>query len=112
METAAGLVKLKSDAKQTVYNWRKTLQERREEVIATLRDEGVKIESYFEVKIADEDYLLWYMRAESVEKAWEIALKSQHDIDAFHFQVFEDITAPGGKIFATPILDLYDDQCD
>ena len=85
METAAGLIKLRPNSKKTVNNWKKVLQERRDKVIATLRDEGVKVESWFEVQIAGEYYLLWYMCAESIEKVWEMAMKSEHDIDAYHF---------------------------
>ena len=59
METAAGLIKLKPNSKTTVDNWRKALRERRDEAIATLRDEGVQVESWFELQIAGEDYLLW-----------------------------------------------------
>jgi hypothetical protein len=106
METAAGLIKLKPETKVTVEDWKATLRERADETIATLKDEGVTIESWFEVEISGESYLLWYMRAESISKVWEIAMKSKHDIDAYHFKVMADITAPDGEIQAIPILDL------
>lgn len=107
MEAAAGLIKLKPNSEATVANWKTVLQARKEEALATLRDEGVQVESWFEVDIAGEQYLLWYMRAESIAQAWQVAMASKHDIDAYHFQVMADITAPDGEITAKPILDFH-----
>lgn len=67
METAAGLIKLKPETEATIENWKAALQERAEEAIATLKDEGVEIESWFALEINGENYLLWYMRAESIK---------------------------------------------
>lgn len=106
METAAGLIKLKSETKSIVEDWKATLRERADEVIATLKNEGVEIESWFEVEINSESFLLWYMRAESIAKVWEVAMKSKHDIDAYHFKVMEEITALNGEVQAKPILDF------
>lgn len=110
METAAGLIKLKSQTKAKVDDWKATLLERADEAIATLKDEGVEIESWFEIEINGENYLLWYMRAESISKAWGVAMKSKHDIDAYHFKVMAHISAPNGEIQAKPILDFCNEK--
>lgn len=107
METAAGLIKLKPDSSDIVGEWRTTLETRRAEALQTLRDEGVSIESWFHVEIEGEPYLLWYMRAESIQRVWEIAEKSKHDIDAYHFKVMSQISHSHTE--TTPLLDLSTD---
>ena len=106
METAAGLIKLKPNSNEKVDDWKTMLKTRRKEALDTLRDEGVQVESWFEVEIAGDHYLLWYMRAESIKEVWKVAMASKHNIDAYHFQVMSDIMAPEGDITAIPILDF------
>jgi len=50
------------------------------------------------------------MRAESITTAWDVAMKSKHDIDAYHFRVMSDITAQNGEIQAKPVLDFYSEN--
>lgn len=104
MEIAAGLIKLKPNTTDRVTTWRRTIESRRAEALATLEDEGVAIESWFQIDIDGEPHLLWYMRAESLERVWQVAQKSTHDIDAFHFQTMSEITAK--QIQADAVLDL------
>ena len=104
MEAAAGLVKLKPDTKASVEDWCNTMKTRRDEALQTLRDEGVVVESWFQVEIEGAPYLLWYMRADSIERVWEIAAKSDHEIDAYHFEIMAEVTQ--SQISAIPILDL------
>lgn len=80
-------VRLKEGSLERVREWAKELNARREEVVATLRDEGVRIESVF----LDGDSLIYYMRAESIEQAREVYAHSTHAIDAYH-QRFKDET--------------------
>ena len=49
MQTAAGLNKLKPGSKDKVAHWKAALKHRADEAMATLKDEGVAIESWFEV---------------------------------------------------------------
>lgn len=80
-------VRLKADSLPRVRAWAKELNERRDEVLATLVDEGVRIESVF----LDGDTLIYYLRAESLEQAREVYAHSTHPIDAYH-QRFKDET--------------------
>ena len=80
-------VRLKEGSLQRVRAWAKELNERRDEVLATLVNEGVRIESVF----LDGDALIYYMRAESLEQAREVYAHSTHAIDAYH-QRFKDET--------------------
>ena len=80
-------VRLKEGSLGRVRDWAAELNARRDEVLATLRDEGVRIESVF----LDGDTLIYYMRAESIEQAREVYAHSTHAIDAYH-QRFKDET--------------------
>ena len=104
MEAAAGLIKLHPNTDELVEEWRDTLEARRAEALQTLLDEGVSVESWFQVEIAGEPYLLWYMRAKSIQQVWEIASQSNHDIDAYHFKIMSEVTQ--SHIEACPLLDM------
>ena len=108
MESAAGLVKINPGCEPLVDDWRSTIEQRCEEAIETLRGEGVVIESWFRIEIEGHPYLLWYMRAESIKRAWEIARQSSHEIDAFHFETMSKIAE--SQIEAVPLHDLYSDK--
>jgi len=80
-------VRLKEGSLDRVRAWAEELNARRDEVLATLRDEGVRIESVF----LDGDSLIYYLRAESIDEAREVYAHSTHAIDAYH-QRFKDET--------------------
>ncbi|NQY37864.1 MAG: hypothetical protein HRT37_23510 [Alteromonadaceae bacterium] len=106
MEIASGLIKLKPNSNEKVEKWRSTLSEHLDESLATLRDEGVEIESWFRVEIEGQEYLLWYMRAESIQRAFEVSQKLKHPIDKFHYELLAEITAENGNLIAKPLLNL------
>lgn len=107
METVAGLIKLKPGTEPTVRAWRETLEQRQDEALQTLRDEGIAIESWFQMEIGGEQYLLWYIRAESIARAREIAGRSTHAVDEYHFDVMSRIT--DRRIDASLLLHLTTD---
>ena len=83
-------VRLRPGSLDRVREWAAELNARRDEVLATLRDEGVRIESVF----LEGDTLVYYMRADSIERAREVYSRSTHAIDAYH-QRFKDETFDG-----------------
>ncbi len=87
METVCVKVRLKPGSLPRVQAWAAELNNRREEVMATLRDEGVVIESVF----LDGEELVYYMKARSVAHAQEVYARSQHAIDEYHRR-FKDET--------------------
>jgi hypothetical protein len=107
MDVTASVIELKPNAMDRVEAWAKTLNERTDEAIATLQDEGVIIESWFHFTLADKDYLLCYTRAESIAKAQAVVQTSPHAIDAYHKQFKKD-TWVGGKA-ARLLVDLAHD---
>ena len=80
-------VRLEPGSLQRVREWAAELNTRRDEVLATLRDEGIRVESVF----LDGETLVYYMKADSLDRAREVYARSQHAIDAYH-QRFKDET--------------------
>ena len=107
MESAAGLIKLRPGTSADLEEWRETLHERRDEVLQTLRDEGVALESWFQIEIAGEPYLLWFMHAKSIETAFETFMNSKHEIDRFHLEKMSRMAE--SQIEAVSLLDLKGD---
>jgi hypothetical protein len=105
MEIASGLIKLKPGSDSKVKEWHQTMTDRLDEALATLTHEGIEIESWFRVSIKGDDYLLWYMRGESIAKAFELAQTFKHPIDKYHFELMESITAENGVTIAQPFFD-------
>jgi YesN/AraC family two-component response regulator len=108
MEIASGLIKLKPGTEAKVEEWRSTIASRLDEAAATHQDEQVQIESWFTMEVGGEKYLLWYMRAKSIRRVFEVSQQLKHPIDKFHFELMEAITA--ANIFAKPLIDLTREQ--
>ena len=86
METVCVKVKLKPGSLEQVHEWAEELRSRADEVLATLRDEDVAVESVFLDSNEQGDFLIYYMRARSLSTAREAAERSSHPIDAYHAQ--------------------------
>ena len=86
METICLKVRLKPGSVERVRQWSAELRRRYDEVLATLRDEGVAIESVFLDQTGTDDFLVYYIKADSVEEAGQVARRSEHAIDAYHQQ--------------------------
>jgi hypothetical protein len=106
MEYASGLIKLKPDTEGKVDEWKNTISARLNEAAATLQDEEVQIESWFKVEIDGCKYLLWYLRAKSIKRVFEISMELKHPIDKFHYGLMAEITAENGNILAEPLIDM------
>ncbi len=90
METRCVLIKLKPNSRDRVREWANTLNARKDEALATLRDEGVIVESAFLYRREDGDFLVYYMKAENLQKAEKVAKESRHAIDSYHKQFKRD----------------------
>lgn len=101
-------IALRPGSLQLVREWSRALNDdRRNEALAAMEREGVTVESYFLDRRPEGDYLIAYMRAESVTRASELASNSQLDIDLYHNQVKE--TAWGERAVLEPLVDLVTD---
>jgi hypothetical protein len=86
METVCTKVRLKPGSLDRVREWATELRTRSDEVLATLRDEGVMIESVFLDSDEQGDLLVYYMKARSLEEAHAVFQSSPHPIDSYHQQ--------------------------
>lgn len=77
-------VRLKPGSLARVEEWARTLRERREEALETLRLEGVTVESVFLEHAPDGDHLIYYMRAQDLERAYRVGRELAHDIQRYH----------------------------
>lgn len=95
-ETRCVKVKLKPNSLEKVRTWAKTINKRKDEALATLRDEGVVLECAFLDQTSEGDFLIYVMRAKSFEKVKDSIKKSTHSIDKYH-QNFKAETYEDGK---------------
>jgi hypothetical protein len=95
-ETRCVKIKLKPDSLEKVRAWAKTITERKDEALSTLRDESVIFETVFLDQSEEGDFLIYLMKAESFARAKEAVEKSVHSIDQYH-QTFKRETWEGGK---------------
>jgi hypothetical protein len=90
MDTACVKVRLKPGSLDRVRAWAAELNRRSDEVLATLLDEQVVVESVFLDQTAEGDFLIYYLKAGNLEEAAHAAQQSQHAIDAYHQQFKHD----------------------
>lgn len=83
-EAICAKVRLKPGSLEQVRAWAHEINKRRTEALETLVAEGVWIESVFLDSGADGDFLVYYMRTDSLEQAMRAAEKSTAAIDALH----------------------------
>ena len=81
-EVVCHRVKLRPGSLKRVREWSHIICERREEALATLRDEGVTIESAFLEETAGGPYFIYYMRGPRLKLG--AAASSSHSIDEYH----------------------------
>jgi hypothetical protein len=95
-ETRYVKIKLKPNSLEKVSKWAKMINERKDEALVTLRDEGVILECAFLDETSEGDFLIYIMKAESFERANKVSERSTHSIDKYH-QNFKGETFEDGK---------------
>jgi Family of unknown function (DUF6176) len=90
METRCIKIRLRDDSEPRVLEWAAELNRRREEVLDTLRAEGVVFETAFLDHQADGVYLIYIMRSDNFESAHSIAARSVSPIDQYHLSFKTD----------------------
>ena len=106
MDVTACLIKLKENSGDRVSEWASSINRRRDEALATLRAEGVEVESWFRLSLNGENYLLCYMRSANTERAQQIAKVSLREIDAYHQQFKRDLWVRGSVTELQLLVDL------
>lgn len=91
MEIICSRIQLKPDSVARVREWAATLSSRPDEVLETLRNEGIYLECAFLDQRADGDWLVYVIKAEDIAKAWEAYGKSTLPIDEYHRSVMAEV---------------------
>jgi hypothetical protein len=86
VKTKCVKIRLHPNCVERAREWAREVNRRSDEALATLYDEEVFIESAFLDSSTEGDFLIYYMRARSFERAHEVLSQSSHPIDAYHEQ--------------------------
>jgi hypothetical protein len=106
MDVSARLIELRPGSDERVRDWAEFLRQHRDEATATLRAEGVSVESWFDVTLDGKRYLLCYIRAASVSAAEAAAAQAENPVDAYHRQFKADAWVRGGGADGRLLIDL------
>jgi hypothetical protein len=90
VDTVCLKIPLKPGSLERVREWATELRAKRDEVLATLRAEGVLVESVLLDSNDEGDFLIYYMKAKSMQAAREAVRRSVHPIDTYHQQFKTD----------------------
>jgi hypothetical protein len=96
--------KLKKGSISGVREWFETLKSRYNETVQTLENEGIIVESVFLDRIGEDDFLIYYMRADDIDKAIEIYNKSTAAIDIYHKENWRKFSEE--RVALEPLLDI------
>jgi len=86
MELSASLIELKPGTADLVEDWKEFIEKNVNLALDSIRAEGVEVESWFLIQLEGKDYLLCYMRANSMEKAVSAGNHSTNPVDTYHRQ--------------------------
>lgn len=104
MKTTCIKTKINGDDLEGIRLWFKTLKSRIDETMETLENEGVKIESVFIDKQGSDFFLIHYMKADDINKAYEVFEKSNSPIDIYFKDCWKRYCK--GRIILEELLDL------
>lgn len=106
MDVKARLIRLKPDTDALVAGWQERILQLKEQAIESIRNQGIEVESWFQVQIAGEHYLLAYIRSQDVERAQTIGAQSSLAVDAVQRQFKRDTWDREGMIDCELLVDL------
>ncbi len=92
-EVQCAKVRLRPGTTERVISFLKNLNNRSDETQAALAREGVLLESLFLERTAEADYLIFYMRAENLAAATQVAQTSTHPFDVETWQLIQETWA-------------------
>ena len=104
MPVQCARLRLKPGSLARVQEWAAELTRRRDEVLATLRDETVRVESAFLESGPEGDFLIYYMRVDDLETSRRAVETSTHPIDAYHREVMNEVV--DSRQMLTPLVDF------
>lgn len=90
MQTFVKKYKVKKDFLEVIREWSRTLNSRKDEVLKTLEQEGVFIETAFLDKQGDDFYLIYFIKCTNLDNALKVFAASDAAIDSYHRKVMSD----------------------
>jgi L-rhamnose mutarotase len=91
LKTGCVKIKIKDGTILKVYEWKEYLNTHKNEVLESLRQEGVFVESVFLDKQGDNNYLIYYMKFKDQKEAQTAFAKSDLNIDKYHAQFKKEV---------------------
>ena len=104
MEIIARLIELKPNSAERVQAWAEHINAHRADALASLKAEG--IESWFSLSLDGKEYLLCYMRADSMDRSQQVAANSENPVGAYHQQFKVDTWVRGAGAVGQLLVDL------
>ena len=74
-----------------LIEWMSEVRDREDEVVKTFQSEGIQTEAAFLEHGDDGDYLIYFMEADDLNKAYESFSESSHEIDKEHKRVMDEV---------------------
>jgi len=84
VQTRCVRIRLKAGNVDRAREWAAEINRRKAESLETLREEGVLVESVFLERTSEDDFLVYYMKAEDFNRANSVSRESMHPIDLYH----------------------------
>jgi len=106
LEIFARIIELKPGSADRVDAWTKLINAHQSAAVEALEAEGGSVESWFSLSLNGKDYLLCYMRADSMEHSQDVASKSANPVDACHQQFKVDTWVRGAGAVGKLLVDL------
>ncbi|MEQ3636173.1 DUF6176 family protein [Alcanivorax sp.] len=106
MDVIAALIELKPNSENEVHDWKAFIENHKEQALESLRAEGVCVESWFSLALEGKDYLLCYMRADSIKQSQHVMADSSNPVDTRHRQFKENAWVWGGQVKTELLVDL------
>jgi len=94
-EVALTKHRIEEGKEERLREWIDELQNREDEALETLEDEGVFTEAAFIEHGDDASYLVYFLEARDLETAVETYEHSDHDIDERNQEVMAEVLADG-----------------
>lgn len=104
MKTICIKTKLKKELIEEVRQWFQTLKERMNETLESLENEGVFVESAFIDNQGEDLYLIYYMKAEDISRAYAVFANSNLAIDDYHKKCWKKLCE--GRVVLEELLDI------
>jgi hypothetical protein len=86
LKTGCVKIKIKEGKLASVYEWKDYLNNHKEEVLESLKQEGVFLETVFLDKQQNDHFLIYLMKYTDLEKAKDAFSKSNLNVDKYHAQ--------------------------